>query len=126
MIYADHNASSPLRSSARTAMLRALDSAGNASSVHHAGREARAVVERARQAVARLAGCDTSEVIFTSGGSEANALALRGAAAATAESGKRITRIMISAIEHDSVIANASALADSQPGLKLRQIPVRA
>lgn len=126
MIYADHNATSPLHPSARAAMLRALDSAGNASSVHHAGREARAVVERAREAVAHLTGCGTSDVVFTSGGSEANALALRGAAVATAESGKRITRIMISAIEHDSVIANAAALAESQPGLKLHQIPVHA
>src|SRR2546430_1494910 len=125
MIYLDNNATSPLRPAARTAMLRAIESVGNASSVHRAGRDARAAIERARESVARLAGSDTPDVVFTSGGSEANALALRGAAAGAAEAGKRITRIMVSAIEHDSVLANAAALSESQPGLKLQEIPAR-
>lgn len=125
MIYADYNATSPLRPAARAAMLRAIDAIGNASSVHRAGREARAIVEHAREAVADLAGCDTQEVVFTSGGTEANALVLRGVLAGCAETGKRITRLMVSAIEHDSVLANAAALAESQPGLKLQQVPAR-
>jgi cysteine desulfurase len=84
------------------------------------------VIEQARDSLSHFAGCDREEVIFISGGSEANALALRGAAAGAAEAGKRITRLMISAIEHESVLANAAALADSQPGLKLHHIPARS
>ncbi len=124
MIYLDHNATSPLRPSARAAIAEALASTGNASSVHRSGREARARIECARQAVASLAGCDASEVVFTSGGTEANALALRGAVYGAADSGNRITRLMISAIEHDSVRTNAFALAETVPGLKLQEIPV--
>lgn len=124
MIYLDHNATSPLRAAAKAAMAEALDAGGNASSVHAAGRAARSRIEHARAAVARLAGCRVSEVVFTSGGSESNALALRGAVQAAAEQGKRITRLMISATEHDSVRATALALAESVPGLKLQEIPV--
>ena len=79
MIYLDHNATAPLRPAAKTALAEAYESCGNASSVHQAGREARARIEHARDAVARFAACEPSEVVFTSGGSEANALALRGA-----------------------------------------------
>lgn len=123
MIYLDHNATSPLRDSARAAMTEAMTGCGNASSVHAAGRAARARIEHARQAVARLAGCRPSEVIFTSGGTEANGLALKGAVQGAADCGKRITRLLISAIEHDSVRASAAALAETAPGLKLQEIP---
>jgi cysteine desulfurase len=126
MIYLDHNASAPLRPAAKAAVANAYESFGNASSVHQAGRAARARIEQAREAVARLAACEPSEVVFTSGGSEANALALRGAIAGAAEAGSRIARLMISAIEHDSVRANASAVAENTPGLKLQEIPVFA
>jgi cysteine desulfurase len=124
MIYLDHNATAPLRPAVKKAVAGAYESYGNASSVHQAGREARARIENAREAVARLAACEPSEVVFTSGGSEANALTLRGAVAGAAEAGSRIARLMISAIEHDSVRANALALAESTPGLKLQEIPV--
>ncbi len=77
--YLDWNATAPLRPEAREAMLRALDAA-NPSSVHAEGREARAIVERARAQVAALAGCEPGEVIFTSGATEANNLALSMAA----------------------------------------------
>ncbi len=126
MINLDHNATSPLRPCAHAAITEALALAGNASSVHRAGREARARVESAREAVAGLAGCDASEVVFTSGGSEANALALKGAVQGAADAGNRITRLMFSAIEHDSVRANARALAETAPGLKVQEIPVSA
>lgn len=69
--YLDHNASSPLRPEARRAMHEALDAAGNPSSVHAEGRKARAIVERAREAVAALVGADPKNVVFTSGGTEA-------------------------------------------------------
>jgi cysteine desulfurase len=79
--YLDHNATSPLRASVRAAVQAALDAGGNASSVHGPGRAARARVDEARERVAKLVGADPTSVIFTSGGSEANCLAIRGAVA---------------------------------------------
>jgi cysteine desulfurase len=75
-IYLDHNATSPLRDGAREAVLAALEFCGNPSSVHAEGRAARGLIEAARERVARLVGARTEDVIFTSGGTEANALAL--------------------------------------------------
>jgi cysteine desulfurase len=124
MAYLDHNATSPLRPEARDAIARALDLTGNPSSVHAGGRAARALVEEARENVARLAKARAPDVIFTSGGTEANALALIGAVQGAAEAGERITRLFVSAIEHDSVIANAEALAERSAGLRLEFIPV--
>jgi cysteine desulfurase len=124
MIYLDHNATSPLRDCAKRAMLEALEETGNASSVHGAGRRARARVEKAREQLAKLCGAAPSSVIFTSGGTEANALALRGAVAGALAAEDRITRIFISSIEHESVRANALAIADTVPGVKLNEIPV--
>jgi cysteine desulfurase len=122
--YLDHNATSPLRASARAAMQAALDAGGNASSVHGPGRAARARIDRARELVAKLGGADASSVIFTSGGSEANGLAIRGAVAGALAAEDRITRIFVSAIEHESVRATAATLAETIPGLKLNTIPV--
>ena len=92
--YLDHNATSPLRPAAFDAMVEALRAGGNPSSVHGAGRKARAFVDKARREVASLVGALPTETIFTSGGTEANNLALSGA-------GRR--RVLVSAIEHDSV-----------------------
>lgn len=94
LAYMDHNATSPLRPAAFDAMVEALRASGNPSSVHTAGRKARAIVDRARREVASLVGARATETIFTSGGTEANNLALAGA-------GRR--RVLVSAIEHDSV-----------------------
>ncbi len=124
MHYLDHNATSPLRPEARAAMERALDIGGNPSSVHARGRAARAIVEQAREQVAALANADPADVIFASGGTEANALALCGAVAGAAEAGARLTRLFVSAIEHDSVLANALALAERAAGLRVEIIPV--
>jgi cysteine desulfurase len=93
--YLDHNATSPLRPAALDAMVEALRAGGNPSSVHRAGRRAKSFVEAARRQVAALVGALPSEVVFTSGGTEANNLALAGA-------GRR--RVLVSAIEHDSVL----------------------
>lgn len=98
--YLDHNATSPLRPQARAAMLAALDVAGNASSVHAEGRRARALIETAREQVAALAGAKPAEVVFTSGGTEANATIL------AAPWG----RVIVQATEHESVLAPARAL----------------
>jgi len=126
MHYLDHNASSPLRPEARAAMERALAACGNPSSVHGAGRAARRVVEEAREPVAALVGVKPDNVIFTSGGTEANARALRGAIEGAMEVGERITRLFVSAVEHDSVLKTAAALAERVPGLRLETIPVTA
>ena len=75
-IYLDWNATAPLRPAARAAMLAALDQVGNPSSIHTEGRAARGLVETARGQVAALVGGDADHVVFTSGGTEANALAL--------------------------------------------------
>ena len=76
MAYLDYNATSPMRAEARQAAEHALAVGGNASSVHGVGRAARATIEQAREYVAALAGARAQNVIFTSGGTEANALAL--------------------------------------------------
>jgi cysteine desulfurase len=123
MHYLDHNATSPLRAGARAAMLAALDSGGNASSVHGPGRSARARIDEARERVARFVGCPESSVIFTCGGSEANCLAFKGAIAGALAAEDRVTRLFVSAIEHPSVRAVAATLAETIPGLKLSEIP---
>src|SRR5262249_25151390 len=102
--YFDWNASAPLRSEAREAMVAALGRTGNASSVHGEGRAARALIEKARAEVAALVGADPSGVIFTSAATEANMLALR---ADVTVGGDRTPRdaLLVSAIEHPSVRA---------------------
>ncbi|WP_299915542.1 aminotransferase class V-fold PLP-dependent enzyme [uncultured Roseobacter sp.] len=75
-VYLDHNATSPLRAEARQAMIDAIDVIGNPSSVHAEGRQAKALVERARAQVAELVGCRTNQVIFTGSATEAAALAV--------------------------------------------------
>jgi len=96
--YLDYNASAPLRPAVREAMIAVLDLAGNPSSVHGHGRACRSAVEVARRSVAALAGARPAEVVFTSGGTEANALAL---------SGLPVAATVVSAIEHESVLAAA-------------------
>src|SRR5579875_819242 len=106
MHYLDHNATSPLRPECLSAMTHALAVGGNPSSIHARGRAARALMEEAREKVANLAGATASEVIFTSGATEANDLALFGAVEGSlaeedfSHGSGRITRIFVSAIEH--------------------------
>lgn len=113
-VYLDHCATSPLRPEARTAMSAAFDVTGNPSSVHADGRAARALLEEARARVALLAGAAPAAVTFTSGGTEANVLAIRSAVAAGAR------RLLISAIEHDCI--REAALAS---GVETIEVPVR-
>jgi len=124
MHYLDHNATSPLRPEAKAAMDRALRIGGNPSSVHGAGRAARAIIEQAREQIALLARARAQDVVFTSGGTEANALALRGAIHGALHAGQRITRLFVSAIEHDSVLATVATLGESIPGLRVETVPV--
>src|SRR5689334_48825 len=101
-IYLDWNATAPLRPVARAAMLAAFDQVGNPSSVHGEGRAARHLVERAREQVAALVGAEARNVVFTSGGTEANALALTPAVERPGDKAPR-DRLLVSAIEHPSV-----------------------
>jgi len=96
-IYLDHNASAPLRPEARAAMLTALNVAGNPSSVHAEGRAVRAIIESAREEVARLLNARPNDVVFTSGATEANNWVM--------SAGWDV--ICLSAMEHDSVLAPA-------------------
>ena len=106
-VYLDWNATAPLRPQARAAMVAALDLVGNPSSVHHEGRTARRLVEQAREQVAALVGAEPRNVVFTSGGTEANMMAL-GPALETPENKSGFDRLMISAVEHASVRAGGS------------------
>ena len=98
--YLDHNATSPLRPEAREIMLAVLDGPANASSIHDEGRRARAVVEDARDALAVATGCKRDMITFTSGGTEANNLAVKGAP---------VDRLIVSAIEHPAIMEAAGA-----------------
>jgi cysteine desulfurase len=99
-VYLDYNATAPVRPEAAAAVADALGLTGNASSVHRFGRLARRKLEDAREAVAALVGAPAERVVFTSGGTEANNLALTGAGRA---------RRLVSAGEHDSVLNAAAA-----------------
>lgn len=106
-VYLDYNASTPIDERVLEAMLPYLRGGyGNPSSLHRPGREARAAVERAREQVAALAGTHASEVVFTSGGTEADNLAVKGMAARLAPG-----RVLISGIEHPAVLEAGDALA---------------
>lgn len=109
--YLDHAASSPMVPEAIAAMTEVMGQTGNASSLHTAGRRARAVVEDARESLAADLGCQPVEIIFTSGGTEADNLALQGACRARPRGlvGLR-ERIVISAIEHPAVLETVRAL----------------
>ena len=113
--YLDHNATAMVRPEAKAAMARALDIGGNPSSIHAAGRAARAMVEQARDQVAALVAAPATTIVFTSGGTEANALAIESAVAA----GSR--RLIVSAIEHDSVQETSGVL-----GVAVEVLPVDA
>ena len=104
MHYLDANATEPLRPTARAAMLAALEVTGNPSSVHGAGRAARRVVESARVTLAAQFGGRPEDLVFTSGATEANALAIH---ALGAGDGPRRRRVILGATEHDSVRAAA-------------------
>ena len=110
-IYLDWNATAPLRPEAREAMAAAWDLHGNPSSVHAEGRQSRRSVEQARTNVASAVGAEPRNVVFTSGGTEANALAL--APGLRRASGLPVQRLVVSAIEHTSVLAGGRFPAEA-------------
>jgi cysteine desulfurase len=111
-VYLDHNATSPLRPSVKQAMLNAMETHGNPSSIHGEGRKARKLMDDARETLAFNLGCLPQMLTYTSGGTEANMMALKGVGAEV---------ILVSAIEHPSVLAAAKAT-----GKTLELIPVDA
>lgn len=118
-VYLDHNATSPIRPEARAAALAALDIGGNPSAQHARGRQARAVIETAREQVARLVGAASPDrLIFTSGGVEANNLVTEAAVAAGCR------RLLVGAIEHSSVRLSAEAAASAD--VEVEHAPVTA
>ena len=110
--YLDHNATSPLRPSVKAAMIAAMEHGGNASSVHAEGRAARRMMDDAREKLGSTLSCLPQMITFTSSGTEANNMAVRGVA---------VERILISAVEHPSVSAAAKA-----SGKLVEVIPVDA
>jgi cysteine desulfurase len=114
----DHNATTALAPAVRAAMVEAMAIAGNPSSQHAAGREARDVVERARKTIAGWLGGSPFGLVFTSGGTESDGLAVRGGARAAVAKGAR-PRVVVSAIEHPAVLGAADAL-----GYEVVRLPV--
>ena len=109
-IYLDHNATTPVAPAVLERMMAALrDEFGNPSSVHHFGQRAKASLDEARSQVAALIGADPSEVVFTSGGTESDNYAIRGAAEALEATGRR--HLIASGIEHEAVLNTLRALA---------------
>ncbi|MEY9588683.1 cysteine desulfurase [Bradyrhizobium yuanmingense] len=109
-VYLDWNATTPLRPEARVAMVAAFDLVGNPSSVHAEGRESRRLVEEARATLAAAVGTQPRNVVFTSAGTEANALAL--SPGLRGPSGAPVERLLVSAVEHASVLAGGRFPAD--------------
>lgn len=109
-VYLDWNATTPLRPQARAAILAAYDLIGNPSSVHAEGRDARRLVEEARATLAASVGAQPRNVVFTSSGTEANALAL--APGLRSPSGGPVERLLVSAVEHASVLSGGRFPSD--------------
>jgi cysteine desulfurase len=122
-VYFDYNATTPLSPDAAEAVTRATrDLFGNASSVHHFGQQAKAALDEARSAVAALVHGDPSEIVFTSGGTESDNFAIRGAADVL-EAGRR-RHLIATAIEHEAVLNTLKALA--RRGWRTTLLPVDA
>lgn len=122
-VYFDHNATTPVDPAVVEAVTRTLsDEFGNASSVHHFGQQAKGVLDDARSAVAALIGGEPSEVVFTSGGTEADNFALRGVAEALQPTGRR--HLIASSIEHEAILTTLKAL--TRRGWQTTLLPVDA
>ena len=125
MVYLDHAATTPMLPEALQAMTAQLGVVGNASSLHAAGRRARRVVEESREALAAALGARPSEVVFTSGGTEADNLAVKGLYWARRAEDPRRRRLLVSAVEHHAVVDPALWLARHE-GAEVTWLPVDA
>src|SRR5271154_4662228 len=118
VFYLDHAATTPMLPESIAAMTEELAQLGNPSSLHNAGRRARRVVEESREQIAEVFGARASEVIFTSGGTEADNLAVKGIFWARRAADPRRRRILASAVEHHAVLDCVEWLArheDAEP-----------
>ena len=123
LVYLDHAATTPMIGEAIAAMTAELAHLGNPSSLHNAGRRARRVVEESREQIADAYGARPSEVVFTSGGTEADNLAVKGLYWARRADGLRRRRVLVTAIEHHAVLDSAQWLA-SHEAAEVSWLPV--
>lgn len=124
-VYLDHAASTPMHPAAIEAMTAALATAGNASSLHTAGRAARRQVEESREAIAAGLGARPSEVIFTAGGTDSDNLAVKGIYWARRDADPSRRRIITSAVEHHAVLDAVEWLAEHE-GAEVTFLPTEA
>jgi cysteine desulfurase len=122
-VYLDHAASTPMYAEAVAAMTAQLTETGNPSSLHAAGRAARRVVEESRETIARALSCRPGEVVFTSGGTESDNLALKGLFWSRRAQDPRRTRILSTAVEHHAVLDPLHWLAEHE-GADVELLPV--
>ena len=122
-VYLDHAASTPMHPEAVAAMTAQLARPGNASALHAAGRAARRVVEESRETVARAIGCRPGEVVFTSGGTESDNLAVKGLFWARRDADPRRVRILSTSVEHHAVLDALHWLSDHE-GADVELLPV--
>src|SRR5688500_9046521 len=122
-VYLDHAATTPMLPAAVEALTAQLTATGNPSSLHASGRQARRVVEESREKIAQALNCRPGEVVFTSGGTEANNLALKGLFWARRGAGPRRTRILSTAVEHHAVLDPLHWLTERE-GAEVELLPV--
>jgi cysteine desulfurase len=113
-VYLDHAATTPMLPAAVETMTAHLADVGNPSSLHASGRAARRVVEESRETIARVLNCRPGEVVFTSGGTEADNLALKGLFWARHDADPRRVRVLVSSVEHHAVLDTAHWLGDEE------------
>jgi len=123
VVYLDHAATTPMYDEALAVMTAQLGRTGNASSLHASGRAARRVVEESRETIARAIGCRPGELVFTSGGTESDNLALKGIYWARRADDPRRTRILSTAIEHHAVLDPLQWLGEHE-GADVELLPV--
>jgi cysteine desulfurase len=122
-VYLDHAASTPMYAEAIAAMTAQLAATGNPSSLHAAGRSARRVVEESRETIARAIGARPGEVVFTSGGTESDNLAVKGLFWSRRDADPRRVRILSTALEHHAVLDPLHWLAQEE-GAEVELLPV--
>jgi cysteine desulfurase len=122
-VYLDHAATTPMLPAAVEAMTARLADVGNPSSLHASGRQARRLVEESREKIAQALNCRPGEVVFTSGGTEANNLALKGLFWARRGADPRRTRILSTAVEHHAVLDPLHWLTERE-GAEVELLPV--
>jgi cysteine desulfurase len=125
MVYLDHAATTPVLPEVVATMTAAMSRLGNPSSLHSSGRQARRVVEESRELLAEVLGARPSEVIFTSGGTESDNLAVKGIYLSRRAADRRRRRVLISAVEHHAVLDSARWLAEQEQA-ELVLLPVDA